>query len=177
MSIQSRNYRSPLGWLELSAANGELLTIKFVKTPRSNANARARVLEEACLQLDAYFSGNRRHFSVPFRLEGSEFEKSVWKELTQTEYGKLTTYSELAKHLGSPRAARAVGNALGKNRLPIIIPCHRVVSRNSLGGFTGGLEIKRFLLQLEGITTFEKDNVPPIRRLSGQFLRSFSSPT
>lgn len=83
------------------------------------------------------------------KLSGTPFQKRVWKAIQKIPYGKTLTYKELAKKVGSPNAYRAVGSACGKNPLPIIIPCHRVVASNGIGGFTGGLKLKKKLLKLE----------------------------
>ncbi|PKL26385.1 MAG: hypothetical protein CVV47_00180 [Spirochaetae bacterium HGW-Spirochaetae-3] len=101
-------------------------------------------------QLDAYFSGSLRSFSVPVSAPGTPFQTLVWKALSEIPYGETRSYGELARSIGSPGASRAVGAANGVNRLLLVIPCHRVVnSDGSLGGFAGGIERKRALLELE----------------------------
>lgn len=100
-------------------------------------------------ELSAYFSGERASFSVPVRLWGSPFSRAVWEELRHVPYGEVVTYQELAKRIGKPKAARAVGQALAKNPIPIIIPCHRVVGKKGVGGFGPGVEWKERLLDLE----------------------------
>lgn len=104
---------------------------------------------EVVKQLCEYFKGVRREFDVEFELRGTDFQVRVWRELLNIPYGSTVTYKELAEKIGKPRAFRAVGNALAKNPLPILVPCHRVVSKNDLGGFGGGLEWKRSLLRIE----------------------------
>ena len=107
---------------------------------------------EAKKQLKAYFSGKLQRFDLPLHLEGTEFQERVWKALRRIPHGKTLSYAVLAEKVGKPKASRAVGNANGKNPLPIIVPCHRVIAHNGgLGGYTGGLEKKRFLLKLEGL--------------------------
>ncbi len=97
-----------------------------------------------------YFEGKLRKFEIPFILSGTDFEKKVWLTLNEISYGQTRTYKWLAERLGSPRSARAVGQALGKNPLPIILPCHRVIqSDGKLGGYSPGVGIKRRLLELE----------------------------
>ncbi len=101
-------------------------------------------------QLKAYFQGELTKFDLEFNIQGTKFQKSVWQELEKIEYGKTISYGEIAKRIGNPKAARAVGMANNKNPIPIIIPCHRVIGKDgSLTGFGGGLEIKQYLLELE----------------------------
>jgi methylated-DNA-[protein]-cysteine S-methyltransferase len=105
---------------------------------------------EAIAQLDAYFNGRLRRFDLALAPEGTPFQREVWSALTDIPYGETVSYSELARRIGRPAASRAVGAANGKNPLPIVVPCHRVIGANgSLTGFGGGLAIKRRLLELE----------------------------
>ena len=109
------------------------------------------MLDHAKRELDAYFHRGLTQFSVPVDWQGTPFQESVWKALTQIPYGETVSYRDVALAIDRPRAARPVGGAIGKNPLPIIVPCHRVIgSDQSLTGFTGGLWIKRALLTLEG---------------------------
>ena len=109
------------------------------------------LFREARRQLDEYFEGQRQSFHLPLCPEGTEFQKKVWQVLCRIPYGQLISYRELAARVGSPRAFQAVGQANGHNPLPILIPCHRVIAADgTLGGYSGGLERKRFLLHLEG---------------------------
>lgn len=102
-------------------------------------------------QLKAYFDGTLRTFNVPMAPQGTEFQRQVWEELQTIPYGRTLSYGELAKRLGNPSLTRAVGAANGANPIAILIPCHRVIgSDGSLTGYAGGLERKRFLLELEG---------------------------
>lgn len=113
--------------------------------------AAADRLQEACRQLEEYFAGRRREFSVPLAPEGTRFQRRVWDELARIPYGETISYRELARRSGNPKASRAVGGANGRNPLPVIIPCHRVIAADgSLGGYSSGLERKRELLALEG---------------------------
>ena len=100
-------------------------------------------------QLDEYFFEGRKKFDIAFKISPTNFRLKVYQEMQKIPYGKSITYSDLANKVGSPKAFRAVGTACGKNPLPLIIPCHRVKAQSGLGGFTGGLDIKRFLLNLE----------------------------
>ncbi|MBN2336228.1 methylated-DNA--[protein]-cysteine S-methyltransferase [Candidatus Bathyarchaeota archaeon] len=109
-------------------------------------------LDELSLWLRDYFKGDKQSYSEPFDQRGTKFQKRVWKEIIKIPYGRLTSYGLIAKSIGKPNASRAVGNAVGQNPLSIVIPCHRVVwSNGGIGGFGGGLERKRFLLNVEGL--------------------------
>jgi O-6-methylguanine DNA methyltransferase len=108
-------------------------------------------LAAAVAQLREYFSRLRREFDLPLDLRGTPFQQQVWEELRKVPYGQTVSYGELARRVGRPAAARAVGQAVGANPVPIIIPCHRVVGADgSLVGYGGGLEVKSALLRLEG---------------------------
>ena len=100
-------------------------------------------------ELTQYFSKKRNSFTFKIQIDGTDFQKSVFNNMKTIKYGKVLTYKELAAKIGKPKAYRAVGSACGANRIPIVIPCHRVVSSTGLGGFGGGLERKKFLLNLE----------------------------
>ena len=103
-----------------------------------------------CKQLDEYFAGRRTTFEVPLRMAGTAFQRRVWSELQEIPYGQSISYSELARRIGIPSASRAVGTANGLNPIAVIVPCHRVIGADgSLTGYGGGLERKRFLLDLE----------------------------
>jgi len=108
-------------------------------------------LREACTQLDRYFRGDLQNFNLPLLLTGTEFQKRVWRALSDIEYGQVQSYRQLASRLGNVHLARAVGQAANKNPLPVIIPCHRLVGSNGwVGGFAPGVELKRVLLDHEG---------------------------
>jgi methylated-DNA-[protein]-cysteine S-methyltransferase len=103
-------------------------------------------------QLEAYFSGNLRDFNIPMQAEGTEFQRRVWKELMKIPYGQAISYLELARRLGDEKCIRAAARANGANPIAILIPCHRVIgSDGSLVGYAGGLDMKEFLLRLEGV--------------------------
>ena len=113
-------------------------------------------------QLGAYFSGNLRDFNIPMVLEGTEFQRRVWKELLKIPYGQAITYLELAHRLGDEKCIRAAGQATGANPVAILIPCHRIIgSDGTLVGYSGGLDMKEFLLRLEGVLP----KAPPQPRL------------
>lgn len=107
--------------------------------------------EIAAREIELYLRGELRNFGSQLDItSGTSFQMKVWKELIEIPYGKVNTYKELASNIGNPNAFRAVGNAVGSNPIPIIIPCHRIVASNGLGGYSAGLRIKMMLLKLEG---------------------------
>jgi methylated-DNA-[protein]-cysteine S-methyltransferase len=113
-------------------------------------NDQHPVLQLAAGQLGEYFAGKRTRFSVPLRLNGTEFQESIWREIARVPYGQTITYSELAGRAGASQAVRATGTTTGRNPISIIVPCHRIVGKDgAMCGFAGGLERKRRLLELE----------------------------
>lgn len=158
-------YQSPVGRLLLLAQAEGLIYIEFEQEQKTTSlhnfqkvePTSGHVFEIFCKTheiLDRYFAGEKLNFSQLDFLHfvGTDFQKSVWKILRDIPYGKTTTYSEIATKLGKPNAMRAVGGAVGRNPISVLVPCHRVLGKNqSLTGFGGGLPNKRFLLELEGI--------------------------
>jgi methylated-DNA-[protein]-cysteine S-methyltransferase len=142
---------SPIGPLGLVASEDGLQAVLF-DGRRLRAEGSSPVLEEAARQLDAYFAGELVQFDLPLELHGSEFQRRCWLALGTIPYGQTVSYGEQARRLGlGSDAARAVGAANGRNPLPIVLPCHRVIGADgSLTGFGGGLHVKRFLLEHEG---------------------------
>ena len=149
-------YDSPIGPL-LIAGDAEAVTqISFPRNgkpikPLAGWTESAKgPVGEAIRQLREYFSGRRRDFDLPLAFAGTAFQKSVWRQLQEIPYGETISYGELAKRVGNPKASRAVGSANGKNPIPIVVPCHRVIAAGGkLGGFGGGLPTKQSLLDLE----------------------------
>jgi methylated-DNA-[protein]-cysteine S-methyltransferase len=145
---------SPVGPLLLAADARALRRLHFQAgphplTPPAAWRRDAGRFAEVTRQLAEYFAGERREFTLPLAMAGSEFQRSVWRALVAIPYGETISYGELARRVGS--VARAVGLANGANPLPIIVPCHRVIGADgSLTGFGGGLSVKRALLELEG---------------------------
>lgn len=111
-----------------------------------------KIAKQVMRELDQYFAGKLKEFSVPLQLHGTEFQNKVWTLLLDLPLGKMISYGELAAMAGHPRAARAVGTTMARNQIPVIIPCHRVIpSSRKIGHYTGGVDIKEQLLALEGI--------------------------
>ncbi|MFJ9737598.1 methylated-DNA--[protein]-cysteine S-methyltransferase [Streptomyces sp. NPDC101166] len=146
---------SPYGPLTLVADDGVLcglyMTEQRHRPAQDSFGARDdRLFAEAEDQLEAYFTGELKAFTLPLRLDGTPFQRTVWAELQKIPYGETRTYGDLAHALGAPTASRAVGLANGKNPIGIIVPCHRVVGADgSLTGYGGGLDRKRRLLTFE----------------------------
>lgn len=146
-------FTSPVGKLHIKASNEALVSISFVneKAVELSQDIPSGIIEYIIRQLQEYFDGSRKVFDLPLLSEGTDFQRRVWKELREIPYGQTTTYSRLSDKLGDPKAIRAVGRANGQNPIPIVIPCHRVIgANNSLTGYAGGMERKRWLLQHEG---------------------------
>jgi len=147
--------KSPIGPLMLAGDEGGLRLVHFA-TGRRPASPRREWIEdrtpfkEVIRQLESYFLGKLQDFDLPLVLDGTEFQLLVWRNLQKIPYGETVSYGQLARRIGSPDAARAVGLANGSNPIPIIIPCHRVIGSNGhLTGFGGGLPVKKKLLALE----------------------------
>ncbi|MEA4863668.1 MAG: methylated-DNA--[protein]-cysteine S-methyltransferase [Victivallaceae bacterium] len=141
---------SPLGKLTLHEESGALARLVFGEADYAGVPVATALLTEAAEQLLAYFAGTLRLFELPLAPSGTEFERSVWRSMLEIPYGETRSYAELAAMAGRMRACRATGTACGHNPLPILIPCHRVVrSDGGEGGYSAGIAIKRFLLELE----------------------------
>jgi methylated-DNA-[protein]-cysteine S-methyltransferase len=153
---------SPIGRLMLTT-DGTALTGLYMNLYRNKPsklpgvgddwiqNATIDPLPAAARQLKEYFAGKRREFDLPLRMEGTEFQQCVWRELTKIPFGETRSYGQLAKRLNNPNGSRAVGLANGRNPIAIIVPCHRVIGADgSLTGFGGGLDRKEWLLTHEG---------------------------
>ena len=147
---------TPIGTLLIA---GEDNAVRLIAFPRNGKPRRPEAgwtesaggaLAETVRQLREYFGGKRVDFDLPLAPQGTAFQQRVWRKLQEIPYGKTISYGELARRVGNPKASRAVGSANGKNQIPIVIPCHRVIaSGGGLGGFGGGLPTKTKLLNLE----------------------------
>lgn len=142
------DYKTNIGKIYISADKKNILEISFNK-PNYDKN-ETPLIKKTFLELEEYFNGQRKTFDLPLKLEGTDFQKKVWKELIKIPYGKTISYKELATSIGNEKACRAVGMANNKNKIMIVIPCHRVIGSNGdLTGYAGGLNIKQQLLELE----------------------------
>lgn len=140
---------TPIGNLKITEEDQYLIGIEL--TEEDAVDCKSEILDEAERQIREYFEGTRREFSLSYRLSGSDFQLAVLSALALIPYGKTVTYTELAQAVGKPNARRAVGGALNRNPLLILLPCHRVLgSDRSLTGFAAGLKNKEFLLKHEG---------------------------
>ncbi|MCD9197364.1 methylated-DNA--[protein]-cysteine S-methyltransferase [Aeromicrobium wangtongii] len=149
--MNTRWMDSPIGGLRIHAAAGLVTAIDFgAQQPRGSQVPEA-LLDRAEQQLAEYFAGERTEFDLPLASEGTEFQKKVWSELLRIPYGQTASYGDIARRLGyEPGISRAVGAANGANRIPILVPCHRVVGADgTLTGYAGGVERKKILLELE----------------------------
>jgi methylated-DNA-[protein]-cysteine S-methyltransferase len=146
--MERRVLATPLGSVRIVTEAGRLREMGFTRA-KPTRGPRGRIEAE----IQEYFEGRRTDLrDVPVDLsESTPFERRVYEATREIPFGKLATYGQIAKAIGQPNAQRAVGQALGKNPIGVVIPCHRVVAVDSLGGFTGGLEYKRKLLRLEGV--------------------------
>lgn len=142
-----------VGPLELRVSAQGVESISFIPRMSSSATGKRNTIVDRLIdELDLYFEQKLKQFSVPLAPEsGTEFQRRVWDELTRIPYGETRSYAEVARAVGNPRAARAVGLANKRNCIPILIPCHRVIrTGGGIGGYNSGLHIKRALLELEG---------------------------
>lgn len=144
------SFSSPLGPLTLCEESGRLSALLFEETPDFRSSSSPLLLEGA-RQLSEYFCGERESFDLPLFVSGTPFQTAVFAALSRVPYGETITYGQLAALSGFARAARAVGNCLHTNPLPILVPCHRVVGATGLGNFAWGMEKKLFLMRLEGM--------------------------
>ena len=162
--INIQYFNSSCGLFVLASFGDKLCLCDWSNNPCAERNKRrierylnasfkaetSSVLEEAKRQLDGYFAGNRKAFTIPLHLVGTDFQQQTWNELLNIPYGATTSYKEIAQNIGKPKAARAVAGAIGANGISILIPCHRVIgSDKSLTGYAGGLKAKKMLLQIE----------------------------
>ena len=145
--IYSYTTQSPVGALTVTADEESIIALRFGDGGTTAPNG---VILNALRQLEEYFSGSRKCFDLPINPQGTPFQRSVWTALCDIPYGETRTYGEIAAGIGNKKACRAVGMANNRNPIAIIIPCHRVIGANGkLVGYAGGLEVKRFLLELE----------------------------
>lgn len=142
--------KTPVGNLFLTANEKELLSVEFSDGKEKSTSKKPLILKQAEKQLIEYFSGKRKKFDLKKKYSGTEFQLKVWKALEKIPYGKTASYEDIAKKIGNPNAYRAVGNANNKNKISVIIPCHRVIAKDGkLAGYGGGIGRKEYLLGFE----------------------------
>ena len=158
MTVHTTHIDSPIGRLFLAADDAGLRAIEFpanrhpVKQDGDWREGQHPLLDQTSRQLGEYFAGTRQSFDLPLAPRGTDFQLSVWQALRTIPFGDTWSYAQLAAKIGKTSAMRAVGAANGRNPIPIIVPCHRVIGADgSLTGFGGGLPTKEFLLRLEGV--------------------------
>lgn len=149
----SVDYASPLGIMEITGTDEAIYDISFTDKEQHTYPLEANipnVLKTCYTQLDDYFKGERQTFSVPYLYEGTEFQEAVWHALTEVDYGQTASYLDIARAVGREKAVRAVGGTNGKNKLSIIVPCHRIIGANGkLTGYASGVWRKEWLLAHE----------------------------
>ena len=139
------SFVSLLGPITIFEEGGKIVSLLFSYSEHSDSSP---LLEKAKEEIEEYFQGKRKTFDLPLDAKGTEFQKRVWKELLDIRYGETLSYGEIGDRIGT-KSYRAIGNACGKNPIPILIPCHRVVGKDNIGGFSLGLDLKRKLLDIE----------------------------
>ncbi|MBX9735358.1 MAG: methylated-DNA--[protein]-cysteine S-methyltransferase [Phycisphaerales bacterium] len=162
--LHTHRFGTPLGEMVAMAVDERLCLLEFhdrheleteiallcTRLTAGVVERESAVLTRTAAELGEYFAGSRREFTIPLQIEGTEFQRAVWERLQRIPIGQTRSYAELARDLSNPEATRAVGGANSRNRLAIIIPCHRVIaSGGGLGGYAGGLDRKRWLLDHE----------------------------
>lgn len=148
-------YNSPIGLIQIETTKTHLVSIEIVEETKEAEKSKEtaekpEILKKVIKELEEYFLGKRKKFSLDYMLDGTEFQKKVWKALTEIPYGETVSYKDIALKIGNEKASRAVGNANNKNKICIIIPCHRVlVSNKALVGYAYGIDKKKWLLEHE----------------------------
>lgn len=145
-----KTIETPIGFLEITTNHHFLLSVSFVDNYQPQSDIQPEILKETVKQIDEYFRGKRKEFNLKLKPAGTDFQIKVWEYVSKIPFGKTASYLEIAKLTGSKNNTRAVGMANGKNPIPIIIPCHRIIGVNgSMTGYAGGLDKKRWLLKHE----------------------------
>jgi methylated-DNA-[protein]-cysteine S-methyltransferase len=161
MTFYRTDLETPIGRLGLVASDTALVAVDFERVPEAAPAPSHPMLELARTQLAEYFAGRRRSFELPLAPAGSDWQKAVWQALVAIPFAKTVSYGELARGLGRPSAARAVGAANGKNPIAIVVPCHRVIGADgSLTGYAGGVDRKRWLLDHESRSFVTSSDTP-----------------
>lgn len=143
-------YRSEIGLIEITGTDKAIESVNFVNKKSTPSPEAPPCLKECVEQIDEYFKGRRKKFTIEIQLQGTDFQKKVWKQLMKIPYGKTVSYKDIAASIGNKKAVRAVGGANNRNNIGIIVPCHRVIGSNGdLVGYGGGLWRKEWLLRHE----------------------------
>ncbi len=143
-------YNSPIGSLKIIASENAVDQIQFLTRNFPSSIPKTNYGKKIKQELDQYFKGSRSKFTLKFKAEGTQFQKDVWNAMKKVKYSKTVSYQDIAKMVHRPKAVRAVGTACGRNPLPIVIPCHRIItSDGKLGGYGGGIKKKEWLLNHE----------------------------
>ena len=152
-------FKSPIGLVRVYESNGKVTSIDLALSRAKESSSTNPTLVQAKKEIDSYFAGTLTKFTMPVDFtKGTPFQRAVWKEINKIKFGQVKTYADIAKAIGKPLAARAVGGAVGSNPIPLVIGCHRVLGSNGkITGYSGGKGIptKRILLKLEGIASKE----------------------
>ena len=149
---------TPFGAVAVCTARGRVVEVAFVESSVQSfaeSDSDSSLAKKAAKQLEEYFAGKRRSFELPLKFSGTKFQEQIWKEIAKVPFGETATYKDLATRIGKPKAARAVGGAVGANPIGIIVGCHRIIgSSGKLTGYSGGSGVptKKKLLELEGIS-------------------------
>ena len=155
--MQEFYYKSDICKLKIGTDKGHLVYISFKQDCLVEKRGLDSFQKEVKCQLDEYFLGKRKEFSLPIKLQGSSFQKEVWDSIVAIKWGETLSYKMLAKHINRPKATRAVGSACCKNPIPIVVPCHRVIhTHGAIGEYGGGRDLKVQLLTLEGFKSSPK---------------------
>jgi len=144
-------YKSPIGNIIIEGSDKFIYNVAFSDTKEKIQQSSSAPLLKICAdQLQEYFAGTRKKFTIPFKFEGTEFQENVWKELNRVKFGHLVSYEEVAVKIKNKKVVRAIGNAVGRNQIAIIVPCHRVIGKHgALTGYAGGLWRKQWLIEHE----------------------------
>ncbi len=143
-------YKSPIGTIEIRSEASHIISVKFVDQPAESKSPKSALLEQYIQELNEYFQGRRKIFSVPYQLAGTDFQIKAWESLGTIPFGETRSYQEQATAIHNPKAVRAIGRANGQNRLLILIPCHRVIGKSgNLVGFGAEVWRKKWLLDHE----------------------------
>jgi methylated-DNA-[protein]-cysteine S-methyltransferase len=152
--MQEAYYHTPVGYAHITADDNYITKIAIQDGVHATNSVTSPLLNLAIQQLDEYFAGERKIFDLPINQQGTAFQQQVWQQLLQIQYGVTTSYAALSNQMNNPLAIRAIAAANGKNKLWIVVPCHRVIGSNgSLTGYAGGLWRKQWLLDHEARTT------------------------